>query len=244
MNTPPAFGDGHALDAVDAAFEFQLGEHAGARDVGDDFLEAADFAGVHADRLNPPTLLGGEFLVHAIQVTGEQCSLVAAGPGANFEHRRLVVGAATREQRDGELAFAFGERGAQIEYIAPLRGHELTTRAELLRDEADHPRAREEYYKLQIGALEKLKSPITTEKWRRITFFYSTGEYILNARTLADLIVRDDERALLWKSLRERAQASQYPTATDLPEAELPPEVLMALLGIRDLAGDYKNKET
>lgn len=139
---------------------------------------------------------------------------------------------------------SFGERGAQIEYIAALRGHELTTRAELLRDEADHPRAREEYYKLQIGALEKLKSPIAAEKWRRITFFYSTGEYILNARTLADLIVRDDERALLWKSLRERAQASQYRTTADLPEAELPPEVLMALLGIRDLAGDYKSKET
>jgi hypothetical protein len=138
---------------------------------------------------------------------------------------------------------SFGERGARIEYIAPLRGHELTTRAELLRDEADHPRAREEYYKLQIGALEKLSRPITAEKWRRVTFFYSTGEYILNAHTLADLIVRDDERALLWKSLRERAQASQYRTAADLPEADLPPEVLLALLGIRDLAGDYSGKE-
>ena len=50
---------------------------------------------------------------------------------------------------------------------------------------------------------------------------------------------RDDERALLWKSLRERAQASQYRTAADLPEAELPPEVLMALLGIKDLQGGY-----
>src|SRR3989304_3044887 len=51
---------------------------------------------------------------------------------------------------------AFGEEGGedhrwQIQYIAPVRGHELTTRAELLRDEPDHPRAREEYYKLQLG---------------------------------------------------------------------------------------------
>jgi hypothetical protein len=128
---------------------------------------------------------------------------------------------------------SFGERGARIEYIAPLRGHELTTRADLLRDEPDHPRAREEYYKLQLGALEKLKDPISAEKWRRVTFFYSTGEYLLQARTLADLIVRDDERALLWKSLRERAQSAQYRTSADLPEADLPPEVLMALLGFK-----------
>jgi hypothetical protein len=134
---------------------------------------------------------------------------------------------------------SFGERGARIEYVAPVRGHELTTRAELLRDEADHPRAREEYYKLQLGALERLKNPIIAEKWRRITFFYSTGEYILNARSLADLIIRDDERALLWKSLRERAQSAQYRTAADLPEAELPPEVLLALLGIREIQATY-----
>ena len=36
---------------------------------------------------------------------------------------------------------AFAERGGQIEFVAPVRGHELTTRGELLKDEADHPRA-------------------------------------------------------------------------------------------------------
>ena len=78
----------------------------------------------------------------------------------------------------------FGERGGQIEFIAPVRGHELTTRAELLKDEADHPRAREEYYKIQIGGLEKLKEPINAGKWKRLTFLYSTGEYLLNAKLL------------------------------------------------------------
>lgn len=137
---------------------------------------------------------------------------------------------------------SFGEQGGQIQYLAKVRGHELTTRAELLRDEPDHPRAREEYYKIQLGALEKLKDPISTEKWRRVTFFYSTGEYILNARVLTDLIVRDDERALLWKSLRERAQQAQYRTSADLPDVELPPEMLLALLGIRELSGEYLGK--
>ncbi len=48
-------------------------------------------------------------------------------------------------------ASAFAERGGQIEFIAQVKGHELTTRGELLRDEKDHPRANEEYFKIQLG---------------------------------------------------------------------------------------------
>ena len=59
---------------------------------------------------------------------------------------------------------AFGDHSRQIEFIAQVKGHELTTRGELLKDEANHPRAKEEYYKLQLGGLEKLKEPIKTDK--------------------------------------------------------------------------------
>lgn len=131
----------------------------------------------------------------------------------------------------------FGEHGGQIEFIAPVRGHELTTRAELLKDEADHPRAREEYYKIQIGGLEKLKEPINAGKWKRLTFLYSTGEYLLNAKLLNDLIVQNNERKILWKNLCERAATGQL-YKTDLPETDIAPEILMALLGIKDLQID------
>jgi hypothetical protein len=134
---------------------------------------------------------------------------------------------------------AFGERGGQIENISQVRGHELTTRGELLKDEAEHPRAKEEYYKLQIGALEKLKDPVKSEKWKRLTFLYTTGEYLLKAKTLNDLVVAGDERQLLWRSLRERAENSQL-YKVDLPEADIPPEVLIALLGIKDVQGNYE----
>src|SRR5512133_4292926 len=92
---------------------------------------------------------------------------------------------------------AFGERGGQIEFIAEVRGHELTTRGELLRDEKDHPRAHEEYFKIQLGGLEKLREPIKTDKWKRLTFLYSTGEYLFNATILNDLVVEGEERQLL-----------------------------------------------
>lgn len=133
---------------------------------------------------------------------------------------------------------AFGERGGQVEYVAPVRGHELTTRGELLRDEADHPRAHEEYYKIQLGALEKLPQPIRADKWKRLTFLYSTGEYLLNAKTLNDLVVAGEERLLLWQSLRERAEHEQL-YKVDLPEADIPPEVLMALLGSKEEKAGY-----
>jgi len=136
---------------------------------------------------------------------------------------------------------SFAERGGQIEFVAPVRGHELATRAELLRDEADHPRASEEYFKIQLGPLERLSKPIAAEKWRRLTFLYTTGEYVLNATTLNDLVVQSDERALLWKSLRERAEQKQL-YKVELPN-DIDPNMLIALLGIKDLEAEYKTEE-
>jgi hypothetical protein len=134
---------------------------------------------------------------------------------------------------------AFGARGGRIEYIAEVLGHELTTRAELLKDEPQHPRAKEEYYKIQIGGLERLKEPVVAGKWKRITFLYTTGEYLLKAKTLHNLVVDGEERQVLWRSLRERAENAQL-YKTDLPDADLPPDVLMALLGIKEPEGVYE----
>ena len=132
---------------------------------------------------------------------------------------------------------AFGDRGGQIEFVAEVRGHELTTRGELLKDEADHPRAREEYFKIQLGGLEKLPQPIVADKWKRLTFLYTTGEYLLNAKLLNDLVVQNEEREILWKSLRERAENEQL-YKVDLPDANIDPALLVLLLGITGMEKD------
>ncbi len=141
-----------------------------------------------------------------------------------------------------QLAFyqsgSFGESGGRINFFAQVKGHELTTRLELLKDEANHPRANEEYYKIQVGGLEKLSQPIVADKWKRLTFLYTTGEYMLEAKTLNDLVVNSEERAVLWRSLHERAENTQI-YKTDLPEADIPPEVLIKLLGIKDSSASY-----
>ena len=137
---------------------------------------------------------------------------------------------------------SFGGQGGRIEVSAPVRGHELTTRAELLKDEAHHPRAREEYFRIQLGAVEVLPHPIVADRWRRITFLYTTGEYLLRAQTLNELVVDSAERESLWKSLRERAEGDQL-YHTELPDLPVPPEALLALLGIKEVLEGYETSD-
>lgn len=128
----------------------------------------------------------------------------------------------------------FGESGNQIEFVAEVRGNELTTRVELLKDEPEHPGANDEYYKIQIGSLERLKNPIRADAWKRITFLYTTGEYVLKARVLNDLVVRSDERRTLWKSLRDRSNEDQMYHAGH-KEDEIDENLLAVLLGIKNI---------
>lgn len=127
---------------------------------------------------------------------------------------------------------SFGDAARwQIVYVAEILGHELTHRRDLIRDEPDHPRAHEEYFKLQIGPLQRLEQPIPAKDWKRITFFYTTGEMFQGAQTVNDLVVKSqDEREVLWHTLRERALTAHEYRAQELPESLLDPAIL-ALLG-------------
>jgi hypothetical protein len=159
---------------------------------------------------------------------------------------RIPLNSAPKVVAVDYLAFyqtsAFGDEKWRIQTIAPVNGHELTTRAELLKDESDHPRANQAYYKIQIGPLVRLPQPILAEGWRRVTFFYTTGEYLLRAERLKDLVIESDERQLLWQALRERAnQAQQYgQPEPELPGIDLDPGLLSLLLGIKELEADYR----
>jgi hypothetical protein len=138
---------------------------------------------------------------------------------------------------------AFGDEKWRIQYVAPVRGHELTTRAELLQEEQDHPHAQQEYYKIQIGPLESLPDPIQAGGWRRITFLYTTGDHLQKARTINDLVVESEARGILWQALRERASRAQGYAVTDLPEVDIDPALLAALLGVKEMEEGSYNSE-
>lgn len=126
-----------------------------------------------------------------------------------------------------------------IESVAKVRGVELSTRRELLRDEPDHPRANEEYYKISIGPLQPLDHPIPADKWKRITFFYTIGELLNQAVTINDLVVRNEERELLWKSLRERHNRADKYSQKDFSEMDLDPKLLASLFSEMSPAEDF-----
>ena len=127
----------------------------------------------------------------------------------------------------------------QIEFVAPVKGHELALRCELFKDQQDHPRANDEYYKIQLGPLTRLPRSIPAANWKRLTFLYTTGKRLLTAETTKDLSVYDEERNVLWKALRERALSAQQYQVQELPELPIGPE-LLALFG---MLGGVEDKE-
>ena len=132
----------------------------------------------------------------------------------------------------------FADGKWMIRHFAQVLGHELVTRAELLRDEPDHVRANEQYYKLQLGALQSLAQPIISTQWRRITFFYTLGEHLNHASEINQLMMGSTERELLWSALRERnlPAEKQYQSAPHLPALDL--ALLCQLGGLGITIGD------
>lgn len=98
---------------------------------------------------------------------------------------------------------AFGAAAFSVRYFAAVRGHELLSRRELLPAEADHPRADEPYYKLQLGRLTPRQPPIVSKTWRRITFILTNGRRFSTAGEINELILGPQEHDLLWRALKE-----------------------------------------
>ena len=82
---------------------------------------------------------------------------------------------------------AFGDDKWAIHWYGPVRGHELSRRRDLFPDEADHPRADEAYYKLQLGPLMRLEQPILSLRWRRISFIETSWDRFTAAEEINDL---------------------------------------------------------
>lgn len=101
---------------------------------------------------------------------------------------------------------AFGDQpeAQTITYYAPTRRYRLLTRRELLPDEPDHPRAEDFYFRIEIGPLQRLASPIPSATMRRITFIHTTFERLTRAADVRDLFIpaHDDPFHRLWDALK------------------------------------------
>lgn len=80
-----------------------------------------------------------------------------------------------------------------IHFYARRTGHELVRRVDLLPDQPDHPRANDEYFKIQLGPLRRKDPPIISVRWRRITFIQTTWDRFVGAREINDLFTTDNQ---------------------------------------------------
>jgi hypothetical protein len=97
----------------------------------------------------------------------------------------------------------FGENRWAIHYYAPIQGHELVTRRDLIPSKPEHPRAGQWYYKLQIGPLEHKLPPIVAHRWRRITFIVTSGDRFMQAHEINDLYEQESPAGQLYARLKE-----------------------------------------
>jgi hypothetical protein len=99
---------------------------------------------------------------------------------------------------------AFGEDRWAIHYYAKVEGHELVTRRDLIASGADHKRAEQWYYKLELGPLYHKIPPIVAGKWRRITFIFTTGDRFEAAEEIKDLFADQSPAGHPFVTLKEQ----------------------------------------
>ena len=97
---------------------------------------------------------------------------------------------------------AFGAERWAVNYYAPVRRYQIVTRAELLPEEAGHPRADDRYYKVEIGPLQRLPHPIPSRRLRRITFIPTTLRRLLSAQEINDLWCGGPSEEALWEAFK------------------------------------------
>ena len=98
---------------------------------------------------------------------------------------------------------AFGPEAWAINYWAEAQKWEIVKRIELLPQEASHPRAQDDYYKIRLGEIERLPHPIVSRKWRRITFIITTWERLMRAQEVKELLHGDIWEERLYRALRK-----------------------------------------
>jgi very-short-patch-repair endonuclease len=81
----------------------------------------------------------------------------------------------------------FGDERWAVNYYAEVTDLRVAKRIELLPNEPNHVRARDDYYQFTIGDLQKLASPIPSNRWRRIVFIPSTFGKLMSAYEINDL---------------------------------------------------------
>ncbi len=104
---------------------------------------------------------------------------------------------------------AFGEERWAIRYYAPILGRSILKRRDLLPDQLDHPRANQDYYKIELGELQSLERPIISRRGRRLVFIPTTWEKFRHAEEINDLFHESPLEDALYEELKRHRIESE-----------------------------------
>ena len=94
-----------------------------------------------------------------------------------------------------------GTRGGAITFYTTIKKISRVRRGELLPREKKHPRAKEWYWKLQLGPIQHLPHRIANRLRRRLTFAYTTRDRLLRAEEIGELFGIPPLEEILRKAL-------------------------------------------
>ena len=75
----------------------------------------------------------------------------------------------------------------KVSYYAKVLKVGVAKRIELFPEEAEHKKAKEEYFQFHLGQIEELPKPIPSKKWRRIIHIPTSREKLFTAEEINDL---------------------------------------------------------
>lgn len=107
------------------------------------------------------------------------------------EHWYRIPVAYLPRRKFTHLAFyqpaVFGNRGQRIQYYARASKRRIAKRIELLPKEKSHPRAQENYLKIELAWVKKLARPIKNIVPRRVSFGFTGLKSLLKAQDILEL---------------------------------------------------------
>ncbi|MBM3314996.1 DUF559 domain-containing protein [candidate division WOR-3 bacterium] len=97
----------------------------------------------------------------------------------------------------------FGPEKWAVNYYSEVRHVRRVRRIDLLPGEPDHPRAQDEYYRVDVAGLKPLPGPIPSRRLRRIVFIPTSLERLLRAREVNDLFRTSPIEDILYDGLKD-----------------------------------------
>jgi len=97
----------------------------------------------------------------------------------------------------------FNENRWAIHYYAPIQGHELVTRRDLIPPEPDNPRGGNWHYALQLGPLEHKLPPIVSHGGGGSHIIVASGDRFMEALEINNLFEQESPVGQLYVRLKE-----------------------------------------